>query len=305
MKNYIDVFLDSLVNKKIIISGCNGYIGTELVNQFKLNNISFIGIDKTTSSNNNCLNFNLSQEKQLNDIISKENPDYFFHMGTHSALAYNKNLLNVFNEDLLALKNIILTLKENNKTQLIYFSSSYVYSGINLANNVNEKMILSPTHNFGLAKLFFEELIIREYPNYVIFRLSSVFGKGKYIHPNAITIMAQEAMNNKLLTIWGKGKRKMQYIFLEDVIKYMLKVPELQSGIYNLGGHSYDTVMATANHIADYFGAKTKILPNKKEGETLPPMDNNKVIDALEQDFFSDHKATLTQYLADISNLKT
>ena len=299
MKNYIDVFLGSLVNKKIIISGCNGYIGTELVNQLELNNISFIGIDKTTSSNNSCLNFNLSQEKQLKNLISKENPDYFFHMGTHSALAYKKNLLNVFYEDLAALKNIILTLKENNKTQLIYFSSSYVYSGINLTNNVSEKMNLSPTHNFGLAKLFFEELIIREYPNHVIFRLSSVFGKGKYLHPNAITVMVKEAINNRNLTIWGKGKRKIQYIFLEDVIKYILQTPKLIPGIYNLCGHNYNSIMKTADHIVEYFGIEKIILPDKKEGETIPKMDNAKVINALNHDYFSDHNVSLNKYLSD------
>jgi len=185
---------------------------------------------------------------------------------------------------------------------LIYFSSSYVYSGLDSTNNVNEKTILTPTHNFGLAKSFFEKMILRVYSDSVIFRLSSVFGKGKYLHPNAIEVMAQEAMNDKMLTIWGKGSRKMQYIFLEDVVKYILKAPELQPGVYNLSGHSYDTVIATANHIAEYFGAKTKILPNKKEGETLPHMDNNKVIDALDQDYFSDHNVALNQYLNDISN---
>ena len=140
-------------------------------------------------------------------------------------------------------------------------------------------------------------MILRSYPCSIIFRLSSVFGKGKYLHPNAIEVMAQEAMNDKLLTIWGKGSRKMQYIFLEDVIKHILKVIEMQSGIYNLGGHSYDTIMATANHIAEYFGAKTKILPDKKEGETLPPMDNNKVIDALDQNYFSDHNIHFFHHL--------
>ena len=183
---------------------------------------------------------------------------------------------------------------------MVYFSSSYVYSGLDCTKNVNENKILSPTHNFGLAKSFFEQMILRVYSHSIIFRLSSVFGKGRYLHPNAIEVMAQEAMNDKILTIWGNGSRKMQYIFLEDVVKYMLKAPELQSDIYNLGGHSYDTVMTTANHIAKYFGAKTKILPDKKEGETLPLMDNNKVIDELDQDYFSDHKAALTQYLGNI-----
>jgi nucleoside-diphosphate-sugar epimerase len=302
MRNYIDGFFTNLVGQKIMIAGFNGYIGTELVSQLELNNIPYTGIDKTPSTKKNCLDFNLFNRKQVIDIISTEKPDYFYHMATHSALAYKNDFLNVFHEDTVALHNIISGLKNNNNTRLIYFSSSYVYSGLEVNNTVNEKTILNPSHNFGLAKSFFEQMILRVYSNSVIFRLSSVFGKGKYLHPNAIEVMAQEAMNDKLLTIWGKGTRKMQYIFLEDVVKYILKAPELQSGIYNLSGHGYDTVMATANHIAEYFGVKTKILPDKKEGETLPLMDNKKVIDILDQDYFSDHNISLTQYLADISN---
>jgi len=302
MRNYIDVLLPNLVGQKIMIAGSNGYIGTELVHQLELNNIPYTGIDKIPSSKNNCLNFNLSNRKQVLDVVATEKPDYFFHMATHSALAYKNDFLNVFHEDMAALHNIISGLKKSNNTRLIYFSSSYVYSGLNSTKNVNEKTILTPAHNFGLAKLFFEQMILRVYSDSVIFRLSSVFGKGKYLHPNVIEVMAQEAMNDKLLTIWGKGLRKMQYIFLEDVVKYMIKAPELQSGIYNLGGKNYDTVLATANHIAEHFGVKTKILAEKKEGETLPPMNNSKIIEALEQDYFGDHKAALTQYLADISS---
>jgi len=295
-------FMPNLTGKKIMLAGSNGYIGTELANQLELNNIDYIGIDKTPTNKNNCRHFNVSDSKKVIDVISAEKPDYFFHMATHSALAYKNDFLNVFQEDTKVLHNIITSLKKSNNTRLIYFSSSYVYSGLNGTENVNEKTILSPNHNFGLAKSFFEQMILRVYSDSIIFRLSSVFGKGKYLHPNAIEVMAQEAMNDKILTIWGKGLRKMQYIFLEDVVKYMLKASELQPGIYNLGGHSYNTVMETANHIAKYFDAEIKFFPNKKEGETLPPMDNNKVIDALDQDYFSDHKAALTQYLADISS---
>lgn len=302
MRNYTSSLMTDLIGEKIMIAGCNGYIGTELVHQLELNNIDYTGIDKTPDSNNNCLCFNLCDTKQVIDVISSKMPNYFFHMGTQSALAYQNNFLEVFSEDMTALHNIFLGLNKSNNTRLIYFSSSYVYSGLSATNTVNEKTILAPTHNFGLAKTFFEQMILRVHPDSVIFRLSSVFGKGNYLHPNAIEVMAQEAMNDKLLTIWGKGNRKMQYVFLEDVIKYILKVPKLLPGIYNLGGNNYDTVMATANYIAEYFDAITKSLPDKKEGETLPPMDNNKIIDALGQDYFIDHKAALTQYLADIAN---
>lgn len=72
---------------------------------------------------------------------------------------------------------------------------------------------------------------MRVHKNSIIFRLSSVFGKGEYLHPNAIEVMAKEAIGNKLLTIWGKGTRRMQYVFMEDVLKCVLGITDLQPGI--------------------------------------------------------------------------
>ena len=57
--------------------------------------------------------------------------------------------------------------------------------------------------------MFFEQMLLREYSNSLIFRLSSVFGEGNYLHPNAIEVMAKEAITNKTLTVWGHGKRKI------------------------------------------------------------------------------------------------
>ena len=300
--NYSSVLSANLIGKKIIIAGCNSYIGTELTNQLELNNIAYIGIDKTPTNKNNCLNFNLSNKRQVIDVISAEKPDYFFHMATHSALAYKNDFLNAFHEDNSALYNIISDLKKTDNAQLIYFSSSYVYSGLDVDNTVDEKTILNPSHNFGLAKLFFEQMILREYSNSIIFRLSSVFGQGNYLHPNAIEVMAKDAIESKLLTIWGKGNRKMQYVFLEDVVKYILKTTDLSPGIYNLCGNDYATVKETAIHISKYFVAEIKMLTDKVEGETLPYMDNKKIIKAINHNLFSDHVKSLSKYLATISN---
>ena len=46
-------FMPNLMGKKIMLAGSNGYIGTELANQLELNNIDYIGIDKTPTNKNN------------------------------------------------------------------------------------------------------------------------------------------------------------------------------------------------------------------------------------------------------------
>ena len=104
----------------VLIAGSTGYIGIELVHQLELNNFPYTGIDKKPSSNNNCLNFNLSDKEQVIDIISMEKPDYFFHLATHSALAYKNDFLNVFHEDTSALHNILSGLKKSNNTMILY-----------------------------------------------------------------------------------------------------------------------------------------------------------------------------------------
>ena len=208
------------------------------------------------------------------------------------------NFLNSFKEDNLALFNILSLLKNNhNKARLIYFSSSYVYSGHKKTNVVDEETILKPTHNFGLAKHFFEQLIQREYPNCNIFRLSSVFGQGEYLHPNAIEVMTREAINEKLVAVWGAGDRKMQYIYLEDVVKCLLLVDTFKTGLFNLCGNNYVSVKETASFIAEFFEVNVEFLTNKMEGETLSQMDNKKVSAESKLNLFTDHSASLISYL--------
>ena len=113
--------------------------------------------------------------------------------------------------------------------------------------------------------------------------------------------MAKEAIGNKLLTIWGKGARRMQYVFMEDVVKCVLGIMDLKPGIYNLGGNQYDTVMSTGKYIAEHFKVETKNILDKSEGETLPRMINEKLTKALNGYEFKEHNSALSQYLNDIS----
>ena len=112
--------------------------------------------------------------------------------------------------------------------------------------------------------------------------------------------MSEEAINNKKITVWGKGKRSMQYIYIEDVVKNVLSVSNLSSGIYNLCNNNYLSVKETAKIIAKFFDVNIETLEDKTEGETLPFMDNQKLTDSLNKDRFSNHIKTLNNYLKNL-----
>jgi nucleoside-diphosphate-sugar epimerase len=301
MINYIKENAYYFSNKDIIISGANGYIGQELANQLVLNKINYKGIDRKPHKNSIHLVQNF-EESESTRLIESLDCDYFVHAGTHSALAYEDNFVESFYEDMTSLRNILAGLASKPKCRLIYFSSSYVYSGISREDQVTEETVIAPVHNFGLAKSFFEQMLLRNYPNSIIFRLSSVFGGGNSLHPNAITNMANEVKNNEYLTVWGNGDRQMQYTYIEDVIKFIVRSPNLNPGIYNLGANDYSSVLDTANQIAQYFGGKVKKIPEKVEGFTLPFMKNDKIVTASDMRFSANQVVNLKTYLSQLNN---
>ncbi len=281
-------------NQKVLITGSYGYLGSCLVQALKTKQIEYLTIDKMASSDPRHFCFDLKDGKQTLDCIEQFKPNCLIHCATHSALAYQHQFLDSFKEDSLVLFNLLEALKKTSDCCLIYFSSSYVYSGLSPESSVHENSLLRPTHHFGIAKSFFEQLLMKTHANSVIFRLFSVFGPGNYLFPNSVHNMVQECQEMGRITVWGEGKRKMQYIFIKDVIRCLER--DLSPGIYNVGGDEYLSTLETAKIIAEIFGGDLVFRKDKREGETLPFGDNSKIKGACGQNFFTPFATAIREY---------
>lgn len=280
---------------KIIVTGSRGYIGSELSSKIRNNGINYISIDKLNDQSPNSLCFDLCDYKKTIEAIKNFKPDILVHCGTNSAIAYRDNFFESFVEDFQSLVNILKSINPN--CRLIYFSSSYVYSGLAIDKKFDEDALLLPKHNFGVAKLFFEQFILRNHKNSVIFRLSSVFGEGKGRCPNTILNFVNDCLEKGKIEVWGKGNRKIQYVFINDVIDCILKSFHFEPGIYNLGGDDYLSVSDVAHRISNFFGSKVLFLEGKPEGETLPFIVNNKIKDISNKISFTPFSSSLDSYL--------
>ena len=263
--------------RPILLTGSAGYLGTELAHQFRVAGIDFVGVDKRAGPDPDERRFNLADRDPTGALVRDLSPGAVIHSGTHSALAYRDDFKGAFREDLDAVMNLLSSLERTPDTRLIFFSSTYVYSGLDPLNRVDENTGPKPAHNFGVAKLFFEQFILRNHPNSVVFRLSSVFGHGAQRHPNALAHMVDECRKGKRLTVWGEGARKMQYVYLKEVILWILEGIIIPPGLYNLGGVDYTSVAEAAIKIARFFDAEVEFLVDKPEGDTLPFMDTRKL----------------------------
>ena len=260
-----------------LITGCSGYIGSKLIDFLHLNEYSYLGIDKNCIEEENIIKFNLIDKDKTFKVLEEKRPKIIIHCGTFSAIPYRDDFLSSLKEDTISLINILEYLKENINVRFIFFSSSYVYSGISSKEICHEDTPLNPTHNFGIAKLFFENLILKSHANSIIFRLSSVFGSGNQLQPNAIKNMIKQAIDYNVVEIWGEGMRKMQYVYIDDVVQSIIDSNKFKTGIYNLGGNDYISVLETANIISKETSTSINFLKEKKEGATLPFMSVDKI----------------------------
>ena len=281
-----------------IITGASGYIGKVLAKEFNKKKIKFIGIDKQPRNDKSTIKLDLKNKKKTFKFFKKINCDVIYHFGTYSAAAYKKDFNKCFKEDLISLQNLLKSIeKKRNKIKIIYMSSSYVYSGDKnkKKTGVNEKKIINPLHNFGFAKKFFEEYLKKYHSNSIIYRLSNVFGEGEFIRGNTIYNMAMEAKKRKIVTVWGKGNRKLQYIYISDLMKYLLLNKNF-NGVFNLGGNEYIKISTLTKKISSFFGSRVLFLKDKKEGETLSFM-NTRKIKNITKNYFTKFDKNLIKYL--------
>ena len=272
-----------------VVTGSSGFIAGSLIEKSKFKNC--FGIDRQAKQKYTDYVANLSKI-DLNKILKSKKISYFYHFGGHSNLSYKNNFTKCFKEDLNSLMNILnfLEKNKNKKIKFIYSSSSYVYQNNIIKKNIREEDYLNPNNGFGVAKTIFENLIKYKYPNSVILRISSVFGKNAIKHPNLINNMYLSAKKNNEIEIWGSGKRYLQFININNLVESIVRIDrKFIPGIYNIGSKSNCTTKKIANIIASEFDKKINIKYKNdiKEGESLPLMSidkitNNKKINILD-----------------------
>ena len=79
-----------------LITGCSGYIGSKVIDFLKLNNYSYLGIDKQCTDTEDRLKFNLVDKDKTLQILKERKPKIIVHCGTFSAIPYREDFSFLF-----------------------------------------------------------------------------------------------------------------------------------------------------------------------------------------------------------------
>lgn len=167
---------------KIIITGANGQLGSELkdiLSEDALKECYFL--DRTELL--------LDQPLCIKDILGKYQPDIIIHAGAYTAVDLAESepeLADIVNHQ--ATDEIAQYCKINN-VKLIAISTDYVFDG-NSDSALQEDAPVCPINVYGLTKLKGEQAIQRWLPDAIIIRTSWVYSKyGKNFVKTMIKLM--------------------------------------------------------------------------------------------------------------------
>lgn len=226
----------TLKNKKILITGGAGFIGSHLAERLLIKDAQI------TICDNNELDIKGVKfvKSDLSDYLkkSKLSFDYIFHLAGNSSIAssiqdplfdYEKNVRST----ILLLENLR---KLQIKPLLIYASSAAVY-GIPQNIPISENDPVLPISPYGISKLSAERYIaffVREHDiKATILRFFSVYGPGQ--KKQTIFNLSKKIRDGEKIEIDPRQSR--DYIYIDDLIKAMILVAKNCLGegeVYNI-----------------------------------------------------------------------
>ena len=233
------IILDSLSVNNILSFADNEVKNKKLYSSILQNRIDILNEEKIQLIIQDARDYHA-----ISKIYDDINPDIIIHLAAVShANKSNKNPHSTFDHSFRTLENT-LDFAKNNKTHVIYLSSSMVYGNFD-SKDVNEETPCKPIGIYGTLK-FSGELLVKAYNQvfdlpYSIIRPSALYGE-RCVSRRVGQIFIENAIQGLDITINGDGSEKLDFTYIEDLIAGIGLCCEKESAknqVFNLTfGHS-------------------------------------------------------------------
>ena len=257
--------------KSVLITGSNGLLGQKLVHQLHNNsNYKLIATSKGGNRISSISGFiyeelDITNQNQVKAIFGKYKPDIVINtaaMTNVDACEDNKEACWLMN---VTAVEYLLEECEKNNSHLIHLSTDFVFDGEN--GPYSEDDTPNPVSYYGDSKFASEKILQNSsYKNWAIARTIIVYG-------------VVEKMSRSNIVLWAKGAlEKGEPInvvddqfrsptLASDLAKGCIQIADKNAtGIFNLSGKDFMSILELVNRIADFFELdKSIILPIKSK----------------------------------------
>jgi UDP-glucose 4-epimerase len=277
--------MGDLKGKRILVTGGNGYLGSQLVPVLSNAGASVFVTDKIKTGATNEFVADITDEKELHSVIKTINPHIIYHL----AATLNRDRDFRHHDEVLRINyfgtvNLLRALQNVNYENIIFTSTSEIY-GSNTPP-FHEEQLPAPASPYSLSK-FFAETVIRTFSelnkkSYTVLRLFNFFGKGM---PEAFFITQLiHALKYDTVFKMTKGEQTRDFLYVEDVLNALVlsaSKDEAKNEIFNVCSGQGITLKQLATEIQQQIKGNCRIefgaLPYR-ENEVWEMVGSNKKI---------------------------
>jgi len=243
-------------NKKILLTGGAGFIGTKLCEILSINNEMLIydNLNRNSIKNTNLLdrdNIKLVQGDilDLNHVklvIDTYNPNIVIHLAAVAGIdTVIKNPVTTMKVNMIGTYNVLEALKDHKIDRFIDFSTSEVFGSYAYKVDEQHTTNLAPVGEarwtYSVSKLAGEHLAHSYYKEYgfpvVTVRPFNIYGDGQ-VGEGAIHHFVIKAINNEEIQIHGDGDQIRSWCYIDDFVNGIMLCLDNEEAIgqsFNIG----------------------------------------------------------------------
>ncbi len=262
--------------KKVLVTGCAGFIGSHLSEKLIAKGYFVTGIDNLSTGKLNFIKklklnkkfkfFKIDLFKQKNLYKYFKGNQIVFHMAANADV--KNGFLNPkkdIEQNTIVTHKVLEAMRKNRINRIIFASTGSIYGEPKIFPTKENYSFPIQTSLYGSSKLACEGLIQAYSSGFgfesTIFRFVSIMGK-RYSHGHLFDFYKQLLTNKNKLNVLGNGLQKKSYLNIEDCINAIILTINRNKNpieIYNLGTDRFITVNHSIKTILKILNLNPKI----------------------------------------------
>lgn len=266
--------LQYFAGKRILVTGASGFLATNLIHSLKKTDCTIVRLSRDSkllpaggTANVVDITGDICARETFEGIL--EDVDIVYHFAAQTSVyVANENPLADLEINVVPMLNLLETCRSEGRHPIIIFSGTVTEAGIPETLPVNEDFKDHPVTMYDIHKLMAENYLKyycrQRIVHGTVLRLANVYGPGPKSSSSdrgIINMMIRKAMAGEQLTVYGKGNRLRDYVYVEDVISAFLRaathIKQLNGKHFVLGSGQGYTIAQAINLIADLVALKT------------------------------------------------
>ena len=251
---------------KILLIGANGFLGTNIIQLFELDNnlkqrFSIIAADIENiniSKNVEYFNIDITDSNDVEKKIKLLSPDIIILSAAMTNVDQNE-----INKELAIKINTqgpinVLNASKIVGSKLLFMSTDFIFDGLGKEGGYSENDIPNPISHYGKTKLDAEKAIINSNIDFLICRTAVLYGWHKF-KLNFITWILKSLKENKKISITTSQINNATYV--PNLSKILLKLIEKDAkGIFHTAGDGGLTRYEMALKCAEVFNYEKNLI---------------------------------------------